>query len=883
MSNLKSSNKSKKVISPITQDINKTNLNNKINSNTPNKSYLNTISDFIKTRQDKDNRNANNFIKKELGLGQKVKSLLEDEFNYVALIILLVILLILVYLLYKNTFTKLSEKTKRNMKYYKMLDKINPNIEVCGSLDETEQYRLCDYYISSSYNTPCIGQPHFDYIDHEMYAKVLNSGARYIQLPICSRTVKYDTEPVVATAERGKNFITSLNTLELRTVLVTIRSYAFKYVKSSTINPKTGEDILSLSSSNYPLIIHLEINTNNVEVMNKASEEIKDILGAYILSPEKYNYYPISLEKLCNLSNKIIIIASGSGYESSLLSEIVISTRYCFRMITNNDIEATEKTDLNENELTDYFSKNVSYINQKNTYRNLEIIKDNLDEILNQSLKVQNNLIVKSLDDLFSNNSVSKNLSKGKLNNKFKNLTGETDLFTIYNMIGLTLVEPMTQDASISVNPNPFIAFTLGCQLIPMNFQLIDETMNIYINIFKKSSFVLKPSGLRLRLKEEDVEDIISRYGSINMNIPKLNIIPDFLFKNVNEYIVLQEEASSRRQILSHLKGGIITFINSKEDNRGVLQNITSNNVFKIVVSPLSNLNDCVMLVNSDNLAITVSKDFNISNNQISLEPIRKSIVDLRYQSFYPEIGVILEDNMLISEVDKTRFYVSFRLYNELIEGVISKPKKVNSQQEKKQEDEDKLNTNTYYLAFEKNKLRILNKLNTNLKLCTFSYSKVNTTRNIQLKQVDYGGVMVNEKSGIIYYANKKSLLQAFKFNITNVPINKEEEMSMSKLGKNFEGVVLRTPSGRLVISKNNSLTLDEEGNKKISKENIFYLGKENIKDDDYIIIDYKGKVLGINKSQNLEFMNENNPNLSNTKYFEIKTTFDSFENIALN
>jgi hypothetical protein len=843
-------------------NMNKSNMNKNNNKPLENKNALDTLTDFFNIK-----KRMNNNALRTMGIGEKVNNIVEGEFSSLTLVILLTLLALLVFYLYKNTFSKLSQKTKTKVDYYKKLDKINPNINVCGELEETEQYRLCDYYISSSYNTACIGKPHFDYVDEEMYAKVLNSGARYIQLPICSRTVKYDTEPVVATAERGKNLITSLNTLELRKVLSIIRSNAFKYVKNVDVNPTNGKDVVALASSNYPLILHLEINTNNIEVMNQVADALHEMLGNYILSPSKYRYYPISLEKLCNLSNKIIVIST-PGYKTSNLTDIVIPTDFCFRTLTIADIEERNKDGLNQDQLEDYFSRNVSYISQKNSYKNLEIIKNNLDTLLQQGENSNSDKSSKMLENLFNNNSVAYGSGKKQT---FKNLTGEDDLFTMYNMIGLTLIEPMTQDETITNNPNPYVAFTSGCQLIPMNFHLNDDNMNTYINVFSKSSFVLKPSGLRLGLREQDVEDIIDKYGLVGSNVDKLDIIPDFLYKYSNEYITLQEQASGSEMLMSSLVGGIITFIKPKLDSKGVLQEITTKNVFKVVPSPLSNRNDCVMLVNNDELAVTVASDFKNMDNNISLQPVSKSIADLRYQTFYPEVGLILKKQGLLDQQTKVKYYVSFRLYNEILEGGVSSSTKKKSNTSNTSsttnQEETKLQ-NTYYLAFEKNKLRVLNKMDENNKLCSFSYDCIKSNKIIQLSNPVLGGIVVNERSGIVYSDKNKKLNTAYKFKYENY----NGSLVSDKMPKSFSAIILYISDDRMITTSNNSIEVTDS--KSITGDNILLIGKENVKDDDYIIMNNNGNILGLNKNQSLEFMNEKNINLSGSKYFEVKYSF---------
>ena len=92
--------------------------------------------------------------------------------------------------------------------------------------------------------------------------------SRYIQIPICSANINNYAEPVVATAERGKSLITSLNTIELKEVLAVIKKRAFKYIDNSEnidISKKNLQDTNDVYRNiNYPLIIHLQINTYNI-------------------------------------------------------------------------------------------------------------------------------------------------------------------------------------------------------------------------------------------------------------------------------------------------------------------------------------------------------------------------------------------------------------------------------------------------------------------------------------------------------------------------------------------------------------------------------------------------------------------------------------------
>ena len=50
-------------------------------------------------------------------------------------------------------------------------------------------------------------------------------------------------------------------------------------------------------------------------------------------------------------------------------------------------------------------------------------------------------------------------------------------------------------------------AIYLGCQFITMNFQINDINMKNYIEVFKESSFRLKPSSMRFTEEEEPQRD----------------------------------------------------------------------------------------------------------------------------------------------------------------------------------------------------------------------------------------------------------------------------------------------------------------------------------------------------------------------------------------
>ena len=125
------------------------------------------------------------------------------------LIIMIPVIILLCYFIYKYNFSSRATQVIGNMGYKNAIQL--ETLPQCYQLDQSMQYKLCDYYISSSYMTPCIGNQHYDYVSTDMISEVIQSGARYIQIPICESDVSLQAIPVVATAQYGQKIITSLN------------------------------------------------------------------------------------------------------------------------------------------------------------------------------------------------------------------------------------------------------------------------------------------------------------------------------------------------------------------------------------------------------------------------------------------------------------------------------------------------------------------------------------------------------------------------------------------------------------------------------------------------------------------------------------------------
>ena len=139
------------------------------------------------------------------------------------------------------------------------------NMPFCTDIiDPLEQYLLVDYYIASSFNTPLIGNQKNDYLSLQMLSKVIDAGARYIELEICKSDISDGAPPVVAMGDKVGDWIISANSLNVQQVFNMIARKAFNFTSGKI---------------NYPLIIYLKINTNDTITLNSLASAIQSSLG----------------------------------------------------------------------------------------------------------------------------------------------------------------------------------------------------------------------------------------------------------------------------------------------------------------------------------------------------------------------------------------------------------------------------------------------------------------------------------------------------------------------------------------------------------------------------------------------------------------------------
>jgi|TARA_B100001996_G_scaffold72813_1_gene53475 hypothetical protein len=175
-----------------------------------------------------------------------------------------------------------------------------------AACDPKNGAKLLDFYVASSHQscrTP-LASGSGNYVSLEMLKLVLMAGARFIDLDIFSHISGNTIFPVVRS---DLNNEPSHNFIKLDEVWETINNFAF------------------VNSYSDPLLVHINLRTTNIGVIDKIAESFTNsIHGQHLLEP-KYSYKAIdsiATKPICTILNKVVLIVTGDC-SHTLLDEIV--------------------------------------------------------------------------------------------------------------------------------------------------------------------------------------------------------------------------------------------------------------------------------------------------------------------------------------------------------------------------------------------------------------------------------------------------------------------------------------------------------------------------------------------------------------------------------
>jgi hypothetical protein len=216
-------------------------------------------------------------------------------------------------------------------------------------------YRLCDFYVASSYKSylPCTN--YYDYASVDSIKKVLQCGARYIDLDVFNRNFNPCTEPVVCAGRETGNWHYTTR-VSFEDCIRTIAICGF------------GPDVKNPTD---PLFININFKTwGNSLTIDKCARIIKEYLGHKLLGPE-YSYQGRyagdngQLSNICTapileLLDKVIIISTGdiSDTEMDEITNLNPNIVGNLRDLTYPQVKDSYDT----SEITEYSKKNMTRV-----------------------------------------------------------------------------------------------------------------------------------------------------------------------------------------------------------------------------------------------------------------------------------------------------------------------------------------------------------------------------------------------------------------------------------------------------------------------------------------------------------------------------------------
>ncbi len=254
-------------------------------------------------------------------------------------------IIIFIYIYFKYIFNRVNRFMSR-MNVYDV--DLVPFTEIKGVGDKTKNYKLCDFYIASSYKSylPCTN--YYDYASIDSIIECLRYGARYLDLDIMCKDFSHCADPVICNGEEVGNWHYT-NALDLKETLDAILKYAFSasFLKNST----------------DPLFINFNFKTwENKTTIDKTANTIKEKL-LHRLLPKKFSYQGrytganLAITSIRKLEGKIIILSSGD-IKDTKMDEIsnLHNKMFNFRHLTYTEIkdtyDAQENMEYNKKNLT---------------------------------------------------------------------------------------------------------------------------------------------------------------------------------------------------------------------------------------------------------------------------------------------------------------------------------------------------------------------------------------------------------------------------------------------------------------------------------------------------------------------------------------------------
>lgn len=346
---------------------------------------------------------------------------------------------------------------------------MNPNSKVGASINDAGP-TLGQFYVMSSSRTCVVGNQYDGYMSAAMIRVALKAGARCLDFDLCNYGHGKNAFPIVTVPRDRDNYNMQHNFVRFEDALKTI-------VDEWIQNWPHG------SVPRDPLFLHLTLRRGLTrDCMNQIAYLLQYYLNeqqtpGYLLPP-KYHYqqmqqFPQTLGhvNLCTLFNKIVILVNAPTHAPTPLLDGLING------LAGKSMHSNVHTD------------KKSYGFQEMEWKEMmDIPQDRLVERSRYSL-----VYVDTSFHPYSPVSEKLRDGEGGLSNDLNAKYPNSDAFNTLIMYKQT------------INNDPTPSFYRGCQFMAMNFQNLDVDLKLYLSVFKRTSFVLKPKAM---WPKPDVEDL---------------------------------------------------------------------------------------------------------------------------------------------------------------------------------------------------------------------------------------------------------------------------------------------------------------------------------------------------------------------------------------
>lgn len=231
------------------------------------------------------------------------------------------------------------------------------NSNMDGSLLDTScegvylPYRLCDFYVSSSYRSCMIGYNTKDYVSEKAISKLLKGGCRFIDLDIFPDSYQCESKNLVPVVTNGK--------------MPGLFNYMYNYVTFEDCCKEIAKCAFSsncVENYNDPLFLNLRLHIEgNKTLANKIADIFFRHFKSKILS-KRYSYQKENLGRIpINLLFDKIILLCDTDFKNTKLDELVNATTsnslmrsYNYNTLVNGppSYDLDEITNFNRTQLT---------------------------------------------------------------------------------------------------------------------------------------------------------------------------------------------------------------------------------------------------------------------------------------------------------------------------------------------------------------------------------------------------------------------------------------------------------------------------------------------------------------------------------------------------